>query len=110
MARPSPRTNADDTPSSKSTGKLNLDLEAALDTTQSPASQDDKRKAHRPVLARIIGGVRRSPKKRRPSMHLSPVKELPDSTKPEDPESLDIRLIGAAPFAHFARQKGEYFR
>ena len=106
MARPSPRTNTDDTPSSKSTGKLNLDLEAALDTTQSPASQDDKRKAHRPVLARIIGGVRRSLKKRRPSMHLSPVKELPDSTKPEDPETLDIRLIGAAPFAHFARQKG----
>jgi hypothetical protein len=27
---------------------------------------------------------------------LSPVKELPGSTKPEDPESLDIRLIGAA--------------
>jgi hypothetical protein len=68
MARPSPRTNTDDTSSSESTGKSNSDLGAALDTTQPPASQDDKRKAHqRPVLARIIGGVRWSPKKRRPN-------------------------------------------
>ena len=54
----------------------------------------------------LIGGVRRSPKKSRPNTHLSPVKEPPGSTTPEDPESLDIRFIGAAPFTHFARQKG----
>lgn len=117
ITRPSPeRIAMDNTPSGKSmeTSPAKDVLLSQDDEEQppnpetvpnAPLSQNKKKKAPR-LPARVVGGVR-LPYKRR-NHHPRPLsnEKLSDSEDQKSPEILDIRFVGAAPFAHLAKQKG----
>ena len=114
MTKPLPEKGTDDEPSKSIRGKAAPDVSMSKDKGQAPSpgtipgtvpSEGTKKKKVPRLPAKVVGGVR-SPRRTQNRHSRSPPDEKsPNPENQEELESLDIRFIGAAPFAHLAKKK-----
>ena len=109
-----PKNGMEDRPSKSTPGKVVLDSSMSEDKEQPPSpgpvpstlpSQGNKKKKEPRLPAKVVGGVRLPHRMQNRHPSPLPVKKSPNPERQEELESLDIRFIGAAPFAHLAKQK-----
>ena len=109
-----PKNGMEDRPSKSTPGKVVLDSSMSEDKEQPPSpgpvpstlpSQGNKKKKEPRLPAKVVGGVRLPHRMQNRHPSPLPVNKSPNPERQEELESLDIRFIGAAPFAHLAKQK-----
>jgi hypothetical protein len=111
---PLPEKRTEDRLNRSNPGKIALDAPMSGDKEQPPSpgtvpgtlpSQGNKKIKTPRLPAKVVGGVRLPHRAQNQHPSLLPVKNFSNPEKQEELESLDIRFIGAAPFAHLARRK-----